>query len=213
MYGLVAALIGVALAGPPALGALDPEVLVGAAHLNQDAHDPWGTPWKLAPWRPGAWGDELYSCGPNRVDEQGQGDDVRVATGPDGRVLFYRFGTEGLFGLAVALAVMWEVLRVALAMLRAARGPLAQEVTTCGLLAVGPTLALVVLVLAAATLLGQREALDSLGATLLVPLKVALPASVYLAVFAGLLAFRLRGPGPESPGGTEGPGPGRPIGG
>jgi hypothetical protein len=192
-YGLVVLLIVSALAGPPIVGALDPRVPVTVAydpivigHRDEFPQDPWGTRWPVA--------DPPYSCGPNRIDEHGGGDDVFVLARGDWRIPFYRFGTEALFVVAVAAVVCWELTRVFLKMVGAPRGPLEVELFRGGLLAIGPTLALVVAILLGVQLTGTSEELAALGDGLFVPLKVALPASIYLAVLAALLAFRLRPP-------------------
>lgn len=192
-YGVVVLLIVVALCGPMLVGVLDPQVRASVAFDQPDGArlDPWGTPFKLFGRldRPAP-----YSCGPNQLDENGGGDDVFVILGTDRRVLFHRHGTEVLFAIAVFLAVVWEVGRVFVAMLRAPRATLAQEILNAGLLAIGPTLALVVMVLFVVRLTGSSDMLEKLGEGLFVPLKVALPASIYMATFAALLAFRLRPP-------------------
>jgi hypothetical protein len=183
-----------ALVGPTVLGALDPRVPVWAAFRPEDPAmiDPWGSEFRL---RQDGTFRQAYSCGPNRVDEGGGGDDVLVFYGRDTRVLFYRIGAEVLFTLAVGLATCWEVLRFGLQRLRGPRLGIGAELGQALALAVPPTLVGVVVVAGGASLLGLTDSLRALGDTLVVPLKVALPATLYLGTVAALLAFRLRGSG------------------
>jgi hypothetical protein len=198
-YGLVVVLVVIALAGPPLLHAMSARVRV-TVHVSADASrnwdrlsvgslpkDPWGADLVDVP-------PPLRSCGPDGRDDGGTGDDVPLLPGDSLVMAFWRFGAEVFFTLAVALAVCWEVGRIFFRTLRAERGTLHVELVRCALLAIGPTLVLVVLVLLLARLTGSGDELAKLGEGLVVPLKVALPASIYMATFAALLAFRLRPP-------------------
>lgn len=199
VYGLVVATIALGLAGPPLAAALDPRLPVSAAfHVDGAARDPWGTPWVLLDGRP-------WSLGPDRLaDARGgaagadrRGDDVPVLDERDGWLQVYRGGGEALFGLAVVLAVLWELLRALRRQLRAPRGPLPAEAGRAALLALAvapPVLLLLAFAGHLSPAAGPRELLEQLRARMLVPLEVALFGTVYVGTTAVLLGLRLRAP-------------------
>lgn len=188
VYGLVAGLIAAGLVGPPLMGALDARLPVSVAyHVDRAPTDPWGTPWALRDGRP-------WSLGPDRLADAGRGDDLPVLDERDAWLQLYRHGGEGLFGLAVALAVLWELGRAFAGQLRAPRERLAVEAARAALLAL-PLAAVAAALLA----LGARAVpapaasalLQELRARLLVPLELALFGTVYAATVAVLVGVRL----------------------
>lgn len=202
IYGLVAALIVLALAGPPLAGALDPRLPMSVVHHDaqairtragqrNEAEDPWGTPFV---W---ALDGRVWSLGPNRLDDGGGGDDILLLDRRDARLRLYENATEGLFGLAVLLALLWELLRALSERLRAPRGPLPAEAGQAAALAllVAPVVGVGLLIVSH---LLPGQALTDLGEALrgamLVPWELALAATVYLLTAAVLLGIRLRAP-------------------
>ncbi len=190
VYGLVAALIVASLVGPPLMGALDPRLAVTVAyHVDRAPKDLWGTPWVLVNGRP-------WSLGPDRLADEGRGDDVPVLDERDGWLQLYRGGGEALFGVAVLLAVLWELGRALASRLRAPRGPLAREAGQAALLAV-PVAGLVIPILGFGSRLlpgGAAAVVEELRRRMLVPIELAVFGTVYAATAAVLLGVRLRAP-------------------
>lgn len=202
VYGVVAALVLLALAGPPLAGALDPRLPVSVAYHGPGPRnlrfaaeipsDPWGSPFVWAPD-----GRRVRSLGPNRLDDGGRGDDVLVLDERSAWLRLYEGATEGLFGLAVLLALLWELLRALSERLRAPRGPLPAEAGQAAVLAlfVAPPVGVALLIVSH---LLPGQALTDLGEALrgvmLVPWELALAATVYLLTAAVLLGIRLRAP-------------------
>lgn len=191
IYGVVVGAIALGLVGPPLMGALDPRLPVSVAfHVERAPVDPWGTPWVLL-------GDRPWSLGPDRLADEGRGDDVPVLDERDPWLQLHRAGGEALFGLAVVLAVLWELCRALARQLRAPRGPLPTELGRSAGLAL-PVAALGLLTLAFGSRLvpsaGVTTFVDQLRARLLVPVELALFGTVYAATVAVLLGVRLRAP-------------------
>ncbi|MBX3468682.1 MAG: hypothetical protein KF878_17560 [Planctomycetes bacterium] len=200
VYGVVAALIVLALAGPPLAGALDPRLPVSVVYHevklistigSEPRRDPWGTSFiHTADGR-------VWSLGPNRLDDGGRGDDILVLDDRSAWLQLYTGGAEGLFGLAVLLALLWELLRALSERLRAPRGPLPAEAGQAAALAllVAPVVGVGLLIVSH---LLPGQALTDLGEALrgamLVPWELALAATVYLLTAAVLLGIRLRAP-------------------
>lgn len=193
-YGAVVTAIALALLGPPLMGALDPRLPVSVAfHVERAPVDPWGTPWALLGARP-------WSLGPDRLADEGRGDDVPVLEERHAWLQLYRGGGEALFGLAVVLAVLWELCRALTRQLRAPRGPLATELGRTAALSL-PVAALALLLLAFGSRLvpaaGVRSLVDQLRSRLLVPVELALFGTVYAGTLAVLMGVRLRAPTSE----------------
>lgn len=191
VYGLVAATIGLALLGPPLMSAVDPRLAVSIDyHVERAATDPWGTPWVHLNGRP-------WSVGPDRLADEGGNDDVPVLDERDDWLQLYRGAGEGLFGLAVLLAVMWELCRALAGQLRAPRGELAAEAGRAAAIGL-PVSAVVLLLLAFASKLvprsGAATLVEELRARMVVPVELAVFGTVYAATAAVLLGARLRAP-------------------
>lgn len=211
VYGVVTTLIVLALAGPPLAGALDPRLPVSVMYhapsprnlrlAAEPPRDPWGTPFVWAP------DGRVWSLGPDRLDDGGRGDDVLVLDERSVWLQLYRNATEGLFGLAVLLALLWELLRALSERLRAPRGPLPAEACQAAVLAlfVSPPVGVALLIVSH---LLSTQALVELGERLrevmLVPWELALAATVYLLTAAVLLGIRLRAPEAAESGGDGG---------
>ncbi|MCO5168413.1 MAG: hypothetical protein M9894_18900 [Planctomycetes bacterium] len=197
VYGVVAGLIVLALAGPPLAAALDPRLPVSEAYHHRlpgrtlkdpTVRDPWGTPFVHAP------DGSVWSLGPDA--RSGGGDDLVVLDERDTWLQVYRSGTEGLFGLAVAIIVVWEILRALGGGLRAPRRPLLTEIAHVSLLTliVGPLVVAPLAVAAHMLPAVTAEFTENLRETMLVPWQLAFAATIYLLTAAVLLGIRLRAP-------------------
>jgi hypothetical protein len=208
VYGVVATLIAAGLFGPPLAATLDPRLPVSTAyHRERAPTDPWGTPWVLVNGRPCSLGpDRLADPLPRDLADEARGDDVFVLDERDPRLELFHGAAEGLFGVAVALAVLWELARALGAQLRAPRGPLATEAGRVALLAL-PVAALIMALLGFGSHLLPVPALtslfDELRARMLVPVELALFATVHAAATAVLLGVRLRAASLEDEGADE----------
>ncbi len=205
VYGVVAALIAAGLFGPPLAATLDPRLPVSAAyHRDRAPTDPWGTPWVLVNGRPCSLGpDRLADRPANELAGEFRGDDVPVLDERDAWLALYLGAAEGFFGVAVALAVLRELARALGAQLRAPRGPLATEAGRVALLAL-PVAGLLMALLGFGPHLLPLPALtslfDELRARMLVPVELALFATVYATTTAVLLGLRLRAVGVDEEG-------------
>jgi hypothetical protein len=197
VYSVVAALAVAALALPPLAGALDARLSLTT--LSETAErDPWGTAWVFDAH--GSW-----SAGPDRRDDARGGDDIPLLPLDHPWLRFHRFGGELLFGLAVALAAGWELVRTLRRQLAAARGPgLSTEVGRAALMALPISLTLSGLVaLVAVRFPAVSEALQGAAGPLVIAPGVALVATLYLGTAAVVLGLRLRRPAAED--GSAGP--------
>lgn len=188
VYGLVGLLLLIALVGPTLAAVLDPRLTLTLMYEQERPEDAWGTRWVYVDGLP-------RSLGPDRLDEDGQGDDLVLLPSDGLRMQLFRGGAEALFGLAVVMAFLWELVRALAGQLRGPRGPLATEVGRAALLSLAVT-PLVLLLLAIGSHLVPHAGLDAMLADLrlrlLVPLELALAGTVYLVTTAVLLGVRLR---------------------
>jgi hypothetical protein len=201
VYGVVALLVVAALALPPLCLALDPRLRASLRYQADAPDDPWGRPWVVDV-------DGVRSAGPDGVDERGRGDDVALLPPGDPRLRLAAAGGEAAFGLAVVLAILWELGRAAAGWARAPRGGVALELGRAAVLALPLAAVLGAVALGLRALLPSvREALvEAVAGRMLIDPELALGLTLYAAAFALVAGLRLRAPGSGAK--TEDP-PGR----
>lgn len=188
VYGLVGLLLLVALTGPPLAAVLDERLPLTLMYEQEAPHDPWGTPWVHVDGVP-------RSLGPDRIDDDAQGDDLVLLPPKSVAMQLFRSGGEALFGIAVVLILLWELSRALAGQLRGPPAPLPTEVGRAAVMSLAVT-PLVLLLLGIGSHVFPHEGLDELvtdlRSRLLVPVELALAGTIYVLTAAVLLGVRLR---------------------
>lgn len=188
VYGVVAALIVVALVGPLLATIIDKRLILTAMYEKELPEDLWGTPWVHVDGVP-------RSLGPDQLDDDGKGDDLVLLPSKSVAMQLFRGGADALFGIAVVLAILWELFRALAGQLRSPRGSLLTEAGRAAILALAVAPFLLLLLAMGSHLLPNLDVepiVADLRSRLLVPLELALFGTVYLLTAAVLLGVRLR---------------------
>lgn len=186
VYVLVGALLLLALVVKPVWSALDPALLAADHFYAQGARSEPGTldPW-LHDWVHDARG-ALWSFGPD--GQEGGGDDVPLLRQDDPMLRAWRTAPDALFGLAVLLAIGWELGRALGRALLAPRAELDAELPRAAFLAT-PLAALLAGVGALGLQLRPDLAPDAVF--VVVPRWLALVGTCWVTAFCVALAVRL----------------------
>lgn len=186
VYVVVGLLLLLALVVKPVWSALDPalpasEEVYGPGGTKGMPIDPWGKQW--------VWdGKVVRSFGPDGKDDRGGGDDVLLLRHDDPALRAWRDAPEALFGLAVLLAIGWELGRALGRALLAPRDDLGAEVPRAAFLAT-PLAALLAGVAALGLRLRPDLAPDAVF--VVVPRWLALVGTCWVTAFCVALAVRL----------------------
>jgi hypothetical protein len=194
VYAVVASLILLALLVQPLWGLLQPGVALGHDYLERGSkRGPWGHPWVEEAQADLTYAPlQVWSVGPNGVDERGRGDDVVLRLGS--LATLYGSSTEWVLLLAGLVAGLWELRRVVRSQLRKPQAPTpGPEMLRAAGLAIPPGIVLGVVGVAALRVAEARapDTLEVLTDALWVPPWVAAVGCAYLASAGLILWYRL----------------------
>lgn len=101
--------------------------------VDAELKDPWAEPYRLVYRGSGTW--RVYSCGPDRRDEQGQGDDLVVPGGWRWLLNVLAIYGEGMLGI-LGLVLVWLGAGLRVLWLPRSRDPRVESARAIGLLLV-----------------------------------------------------------------------------